>query len=278
MKKIVFCCINYNNSEEVLEYAESISLQLNSKESLLLIIDNSTIQEEKNNLKNKVKNIDLKIQILDFQSNLGYLNGMFAGIQNYYNLYKGYPEWVIFSNTDIKFFDNKLIENLIQKEYPEDYWCIAPSIYSLQTKSYQNPHYKKRISLLKINRILFFSKYHILFNLYTILSSIKSQNRKKIEEKSQVIYAAHGSFFILKKDYFENLDKLEYGAFLYSEEAFIAETIRRRQKKIFYDNLLKIIHTEHSTTSLIGNKNRARFINDSLNYIKKKFYKMEDKK
>lgn len=278
MKKIVFCCVNYNNSEEVLEYAKSISLQLNSKESLLLIIDNSTIQNEKVNLKNKIKNINLKIEILDFESNLGYLNGMFAGIKNYYNSYKEYPDWVIFSNTDIKFIDNKFIKNLLQRKYPEDYWCIAPSIYSPQTKSYQNPHYKKRINLTQIERVLFFSKYHILFNLYAMLSSIKSKKRKKIEEKSQVVYAAHGCFFILKKDYFKSLDKLEYGSFLYSEEAFIAETIMRKDKKIFYDDLFKIVHMEHSTTDLIGNKNRAKLINNSLSYIKKEFYERKNEK
>lgn len=276
MTEILVCCINYNNSEEVLEYAKEISLQNNSEKVLLIITDNSTDKNEKINLSNGIEKINLNIIILDPNSNIGYLNGMFLGVKKYYELNKRYPKWTIFSNSDIKFRMNNFIESLINKKYLEDYWCIAPSVFSSETKSYQNPHYKKRIELSNIERVLFFTKYHILFNLYSFLSSLKSKNKKKYEEKSQCVYAAHGCFFILKDDYFKSLKKLEYGAFLYSEEAFIAETILKEKKKIYYDNNLKVTHTEHSTTSLIGNKNRAKFINESLNYIKKEFYEVID--
>lgn len=278
MKKILICCINYNNAEEVLEYAKDISLQNLSEEVILAVTDNSTEIKEKLKLKNELKKIKLKTILLEPSANLGYLNGMFLAVKKYFELYKNYPEWTIFSNTDIKFIDNNFIEIFSKKDYPINYWCIAPSIFSPQTRSYQNPHYKNRIKLSNIDRVLFVTKYYLLFNIYTFLSKLKSKNNKKIEEESQEVYAAHGSFFILKKEYFESLKDINYRAFLYSEEAFIAETILEKNKKIFYDNSLKIIHNEHSTTGLIGNKNRARYINESLKYIKKEFYEREDEK
>ncbi|MGL5963339.1 MAG: hypothetical protein ACRCZ2_02930 [Fusobacteriaceae bacterium] len=276
MDKILICCINYNNSNEVLDYAKAISLQNKSEQVLLVITDNSNNQNEKSNLVSKIKEIELDIIIIDKKSNLGYLNGMFLGVTKYFDLNNSYPKWSIFSNTDIKFKNNHFIEDLINKEYEKKYWCIAPSVFSNQTKSYQNPHYKQRIQLSNINRVLFFTKYHILFNIYSLLSSLKSKKSKKVEADNQDVYAAHGCFFILRDSYFKSLKNLEYGAFLYSEEAFIAETILKENKKIYYDKTLKVIHTEHSTTNLIGNKNRAKFINESLRYIKKEFYEVEN--
>lgn len=276
MEKILICCINYNNSEEVLKYAKLISEQNSSNEVIMIITDNSNNLEEKQKLKDKINKIKLKTIILDSKINVGYLNGMFLGVKKYYELYKEYPEWTILSNTDIEFVNIDFIKELLEKEYEKDYWCIAPSIFSSNTRSYQNPHYKERIKKSKIDRIIFLTKYQILFNIYGLLSYIKSKLRKKKKEKSQKIYAAHGCFFLLKQDYFKMLKKIKYGAFLYSEEAFIAETIREQNKIIYYDDQLNIIHREHSTTKLLGNKKRAKFINESLIYIRKKFYEVKN--
>lgn len=269
MLKVLFVCINYNNEKEVKEFLENISLIDKNDEFKVLIVNNS--ETIKGKLKEELQNITLNYEIIIPNKNLGYLNGMFLGVKEYIKKYN-LPEWIVFSNTDIeiKKFD------FYNKDYQEDIWCIAPSIYSTQTNTYQNPHYKKRLTINKIRRIILINSIPYLEYFYSKLAILKSKYKKKKEEDSQEVYAAHGAFFILRKPFFEKID-LNYGAFLYSEEAFIAENIRLLNKKNFFDKEIKVIHKEHSTTSLIGTKKRGKYIKESLKYVLREFYENKKK-
>lgn len=269
MLKVLFVCINYNNEEEVKNFLKNINLIDKKNEFKVLITNNS--ESKAGELKRQLKDINLDYEIINPNKNLGYLNGMFFAIKEYLKR-EILPEWIVFSNTDIeiKKFD------FYNKDYQKDICCIAPSIYSTQSKTYQNPHYKIRLSVHKLKRIILINSIPYLEYFYSKLAVLKSKYKKRKEEESQEVYAAHGAFFILRKSFFEKVT-LNYGAFLYSEEAFIAENIRLLNKKIFYDKEIKIIHKEHSTTNLIGTMKRGRYIKESLKYILREFYENKKK-
>ena len=261
MEKILFVCINYKNEDEVKEYIKNIEfLNINCE---IIIVNNL----ENKNLREILKEIKIKYRIYEPNTNLGYLNGLFFGINEYLKTEKALPRWIVFSNTDIQIKELPILKN----EYSNDIWCIAPNIYSLATNSYQNPHYKTKISKYKIKRLIFINSIPILSYIYTKLSEVKARIKKKKEEKNQYVYAAHGAFFILNREFLKSF-KLNYGAFLYSEEAFIAEKIFQAKKKIYYDNSLKIIHLEHTTTNLLSVGKKSKYIKESLKYILKEFY------
>lgn len=268
-------CVNYNNSQETMQFVHNIQKQNNNTAICVIVVENSDNTKEKIHLENLMKHDDLPdVHLVQTESNLGYLNGMFYGVQYYKaHVNQTLPKWITFCNTDIEITDANFYKKVSTHEYEESIWCIAPSVYSTTTESYQNPHYKTRISKRKLNRIIQISKNGFLFGMYTKLADLKAKEKKKEKESSQYVYAAHGCFFMLHSDFFSALKDLHYPAFLYSEEAFIAESIRENNKKVYYDDSLEVHHYEHSTTSLLGNKRRAKYIHQSLTYIRDTFYK-----
>lgn len=261
MEKLLIVCIYYNNKEEVESYLENLKKLTKFYKLEIVIVNNS---KEKNI---SIDDKKLKVIIYSPEKNLGYLNGLFYGVEEY-KKNNNLPDWIIFSNTDIelkKFRFNK-------KKYCKDIYCIAPDIYSTSTNLHQNPLYTKRIDLGKINRIININKNIILSLIYKKLSKIKGYfQRKKIRAQSGKIYAAHGAFFILRKEFFA-IKRKEFKGFLYGEEIYIAEEIRENKKKIYFDKELKILHKEHSTTNLIGIKNRNKLLIDSLKKIKEEYF------
>ncbi|MCK1205372.1 hypothetical protein MXZ36_03260 [Streptococcus uberis] len=79
-------------------------------------------------------------------------------------------------------------------------------------------------------------------------------------------------FFILSKDFFNKIKDKKYGSLMYSEEAYIAEMIKKYNYTAFYDSNLEVMHLESTVTSLLDNKSKSKMYVDSLNYIKSTFY------
>ena len=82
-------------------------------------------------------------------------------------------------------------------------------------------------------------------------SGVKAKLVHKKKTESRYVYEVHGSFFILKGEFAEYLKSKQFGAFIYCEEAFLAENVYHNGKKIFYDSEIEIIHLEHSVTGLM---------------------------
>lgn len=267
-------CTSYNNAIEVISFIKVIEKQDLFKNTCLVIVENSDASRQIELLDDFVSKSNLlNVFIARPCQNLGYLNGLFFGVTYFEeNIQINLPKWITLCNTDIDFGSADFFNKVSENKYDMDVWCLAPCIYTTKTKSYQNPHYVNRLSLKKLNRVIFITKYHILFNVYQILSNLKAKTKKKNIQNSQFVYAAHGSIFILNRDFFTTIEKLEYGAFLYSEEMFIAETIKSQGKRVYYDESLLVFHSENATTSLLGNKKRAMLIHESLIYFKNKFY------
>ena len=272
MRKILITIINYSNEEEVLKYAKLISQQTTASEICLVIINNKESDFPKVDLESELKKIDLSIELYNPKENLGYLNGVLYGYRQYVNRQIINPEWVIISNTDIEIPDNYFFEEFLNKNYEKDIWCVAPSVYSPNKETYDNPHYVTRCSIRKINRIIWIHEHSILAFIYSNLSKIKAKflNTKKMD--SQYVYSAHGCFFALRNEFIEKIKNNSYEGFLYSEEAYIAENISLHNKKCFYDSTLEIIHHENSVTGLLGIKKKSKYIAESLKYIRKEFY------
>lgn len=268
-------CVNYNNSSETMTFVKNIKMQNKAEEICIVVVENSDSEAEKENLVSMIQNSGCAdIYLVQATKNLGYLNGMFYGVKYYKaNISEELPKWITFCNTDIEIKDPDFFQKVATNEYDENTWCLAPAVYSTTTESYQNPHYKTRISKQKINRVINITRSGLLLGIYTRLSDMKAKEKKQVKEESQYVYAAHGSFFILKKEFLDWLNPLVYPVFLYSEEAFIAENVRLNNKTIYYDKTLDVFHYEHSTTNLLGNNRRAKYIHESLKYIRNTFYK-----
>jgi len=267
--------ICYKNEEEVIEYANNLYQQNYSQDIVLVVVINESGIMATNIFESLLNSIGIEILICFPKENIGYLNGMIYGYKMYMETKKSMPEWVIMSNTDIDFKDSSVIERLINSKYSSDIWCVGPAIYSPSKNTYDNPICIERRTIQRINFLIFVFSHSWLAAKYFKLSEIKSKiksKKNKCCQKSQLVYEVHGCFFIIRNEFAKILSNKGYEAFLFSEEAFIAELVRANNKFIFYDEDLEIIHKEHSVTNKLFINKKAAFYADSLKVIKNEFY------
>lgn len=274
-KKILVTVMNYGTEDEIIKYASELSRQTAVSDLCLMIVDNK--YDASANLESKLQNIEIDFIYWNAGKNLGYLNGALYGIDKFIQM-RGYiPEWLVISNTDIEYSTQDFYTRFLGNKYDKDIWCIAPSVIAPNGR-YCNPHYKKRIPLSKVNRLIRIFSHPILMKSYYWLSALKAEKKSgNSKEKSQYVYSSHGCYFILRREFYESLDGEKYGVLLYSEESFIAEFILENSKKSFYDDSLEVFHTENLVTGKLNYKIKGNFIAQSMKYIKYRFYVKENK-
>ena len=255
-KKIVFIVVNYKNYKEVVNYSNHLNNILGSKNIDIVIVNNSEKRDE-------FYNINSNVQVVELNENYGYFTALNKGLE-YYIKIKKIPKWVVISNTDIKIKSSDFISKLDN----EDAICIAPKIISLETKRNQNPFLIGRIKDRKLKILKIFYSNKVFFYLFNKLAKIKSDFfSSEFTDKVDKIYAAHGSFIIINKEFFRIGGTLYYSKLLYSEEIYLAEQIYRFGKQIKYLDNIEIEHNEHSTTGKIKNDIRRLKRYESISYI-----------
>ena len=272
MKQIVDIVIFYDNEKEVYEYAKDLSQQTAKEDIILVIVVNKRGNMQLENFKIKMDRLPISIFVFDPNKNLGYLNGVVYGYYEYCKVSKSMPKWVVVSNTDIEFSNNKFFEDFLNTSYQDDIWCVAPSVYSPKKESYDNPEYINRCTKDKINKLIYIYERPLLAFLYARLSKIKGRLKRNKKQNSQFIYSAKGCFFIIRNELATIINDRKFKALLYSEESYIAELIREYKKRTYYDSTIEIIHNESAVTGKLAIKKKAKYIADSLKVIRDEFY------
>ena len=266
---IVIAVNCYNNEEEVIRFIDTIANQ-SAVDDIYLAIS-----------VNKATNVDMVTEhlqqsrlhgiVVDPGKNLGYLHGcLFALEKSKIENYK----WAVIGNTDIAIEDKDFLKKTIETSYDKDIWCLCPDIYCPPKGSHQNPF---RITKPTKDRMLFLNYIYssrIRFEIYTLLSQIKSKIIKGMSDvkESQYVYSAHGSFFFVTQECIKCIVDNNDPIFMYGEEALIAGLVHENNKKIYYDNRLKVTHNENQVTGRIGNKRKWIWFKDSFAYIGKRFF------
>lgn len=263
-------CLNiivfYDNYLEIEFYLNNL-FENNIQEEIDVCI---VINKDTNNVANKIlekykKNVFLK----DYNQNVGYLNALLYVIKEIdISIYA----YIILSNSDITYISKNFYHTLLSAKYNHDIGCIAPSVFSLNTKSYSNPHYKTRISRSKMKKNIFIFSHPLLANIYQKLSYYKAK-KKNVEEGSCYVYSPHGCFMIFSNEFIKSIIGNVYGVLLYSEESYIGEMLIKHKYKCYYDSELKINHIENAVTGKMKYKYKYRYISESLNNIMETFYK-----
>jgi GT2 family glycosyltransferase len=272
MKKIVNVVICYDNMSEIIEYAFSLSVQKGFEELSLVVVVNKLTNTTISELKHNLSDLPYEVLVVTKNENLGYMNGLIFGYQQYRKHCDTIPDYVIMSNTDIKYPNDNFLIELSDREYDKDIWCIGPSVYSPNKDSYDNPvSYERRLKS-QIERLIWIFSIPILNVTYITLSDIKASIKKPHKQNSSMVYQVHGCFFVITGEYAEFMKDKVYGALLYSEEAFVSELVYQNRKKIYYDSNLEVQHIEHTVTGKINKKKIAKYLADSMSVIKRDFY------
>ncbi len=103
---------------------------------------------------------------------------------------------------------------------------------------------------------------YLLDNLYCYVRTLKRRNKKKsleLPSDYERIYAPHGSCFLLRKNFFEKGGRLNYKGFMYGEEIYIAEEIRKLDFHVAWVPQLKVMHFKSSTSCKVLNDKKVRW-------------------
>jgi len=273
MIEVINTVICYNNSYEVLEYTKQVSKLVDSDKIALVIVvnrlDNGSIEE----LKMRLSEIGIMTHVVDPKTNLGYMNGMLAGVRSYCEQYNsGSIKYVIMSNTDITYTDRDFLHELLIKSYSDEIWCIGPAVYVPERKNYDNPICEERRTIKEVKQIIRRFRIPIFNELYFRMSNIKGKIIKQKRGSSHKVYELHGCFFIVRLQLAELMINNPFGALLYSEEAYVAENVWHNGKYAFYDSELLIEHNEHAVTGKLNYKKLSKYIADSMEVVLMDYY------
>ena len=283
--KVLFVPVTYNSYDALDNYIASVGKALEAAADPTIsvkihVADNSTFSRKENSQSVETTHYD----------NPGYLP---AALKTVYSEDFASYDYIIISNVDVTLDESFFIALRDLKPDPDTVW-IAPFIWSPSENRDVNPkilerYTKKRLQLL---RLLFACP--PLYYLYTRTLYRKKVNQSRKEEASSSasdsnhnfqfsilnsqlknIYSGHGSFMIFRPELFQQEPPLNYPVFLFCEEIFMAEMVRRIGKKAVHCPAVKVWDCEHASTGLMGLWRYCKYNHDALSYIIKHFYEQD---
>ncbi len=263
--RIAVVCVNYNSYNELEKYLASIDRSNKGVDGVtvdVFIADNSNGKEYVVNT--QYENICVEQYYFD---NLGYLGGASAVINNLQDV-ENY-DYVAISNVDLQLSED-FFQVLKEKKTDDETAWIAPQIYSHDEDRDRNPKVMSRYSKRKLKMLYYMYKYPSLFYLYTATAYKRKKLAPKYDEMD--IYAGHGSFMLLTRNFFMEYKKIDYPIFLFGEELFLAELIRNKGMKVRYMPSIRVEDMEHVSTSRMKKKFYFKCNTESIKYILDTFY------
>ncbi|MFH1139868.1 MAG: hypothetical protein V1816_27635 [Pseudomonadota bacterium] len=270
-------CVCYNTYSELLDYLLSIENSLSLSPNLklkILICDNSSIIDNQIILKLQKS----KLSISYFKNlNIGYFPSVELIMKNFCIDTTKF-DYIIISNTDIVLDQNFFLE-LTKNKKNKKIGALAPQIFSIKSKIFLNPSRIKRPSKIYLTILKNIFKNQLLYNIFILLHLAKKCLIKKFPQNNvfdeihfKNIYSAHGSIIIFTKQFFIQGGLINYPRFLFGEEIFVAEEIRKISLLISYTPNIKVYDKEHASTSSVKRKLLLLEQVKSLNYLIQKYF------
>lgn len=264
--KVLLIPVTYNSYADLHSYLRDVNVATANTDKVevrVSIVDNS-VQLEVQTF-DEYKFIDVEMHHFN---NLGYLRGAGAIINSEENIEQ--YDYVIISNVDLSMPEDFFVKFSNLNFQEEKVGWLANRIWTKAEKRDKNPKILRRYSKNKLQMIRLLYKYPILDWLYTNTMYRRKSGYKECFEQN--IYAGHGSFIILTKEFFKNSSKIEYPVFLFGEEIFLAEICQRKNLKVRYIPDLVIYDNEHTSTGKMKRKFYYKCNLEAINYLLHTFY------
>jgi GT2 family glycosyltransferase len=278
---ILIIAVIYNSFNDTIRYIKSLE-KFEEKNIKLILADNSEISPDSNFI-TLLKSTKLNIDYFKIWKNLGYFGGAKLSFDNYIKS-NSLPQWVIISNVDIEFDDEKFFKFLEKLNDKNNLGVVAPAIISKTWGVDLNPKILKRYSINKLYFYKFITSVSLIQNFYILLgyakryllyisNKLRKTKETKINNVPEKIYAPHGSCIILHRNYFERKGTLNHISFLFGEEIFIAENAIKNNLDIIYYPELKLLDYEHTSTGFLYSRKISRLMHISTIDIIENYYK-----
>lgn len=244
MKKYLLIAVTYHSDNELHNFVESV-----------------------HRAAERVKTpLQVDIEIADNgKDNRGYLGGALP----IYNAKAQDYDYVSISNVDLALAPD-FFEQLLKLDGKGIGW-IAPDIYTDKINRHENPCMLSRPTQrnFRIWNIIYSSTW--IYRLYHALYILKSKQQK--EYPACTIYAGHGSFMLFTKAFVQKNPEIHFPGFMYGEEIYLAELVRRAGLIVRYEPVLHIDNIGNINTGTMKQSLKSRWSKESLRAIYKTFFR-----
>lgn len=254
--------VNYKSERETISFVKQELCKVQTPHTIVIV--NNMASEQSNKIlvdglgaeiiseitvKPGIKN---NIFILPHLENLGYAKGNNLGVA--FSLLHFNITNLLFSNNDIRFIDNNVVERLIEiLNDKQDVGLIGPRIIGLDDKN-QSPEPYYSFWFRYVWRLwagLFLSDKR----KREFLKLDYSQNAKEGEH-----YKVMGSFFIIKAADFEKCKMMDSHTFLFAEEVILSERLNSIGKSVYYYPEVAVLHEHGQIISAHLNDKRKSLV------------------
>jgi GT2 family glycosyltransferase len=275
---VIVIGVNYKTDTMALRFVRSLLVTGKDIDITIVLVDNSE-ETDGTTLFDKVRSESQDVMCVKPPRNLGYFGGARLGLNEYLATGARLPDWVLVSNVDVRFGNCPFFDHLCNTVYGEDVGVVAPSICSESSQYDYNPYMVSRPSKLKVRfYTLLYRSVHV-FTFYRLLSHMKSKLGQALTSKlncnnkeSKIIYAPYGALIIFSKTFFLRGGSLDYPAFLFNEELYIAEIARDVGAYVVYDPNLQVFHEEHTSTKWLDSHKSVSYRYDSAVFIAERYF------
>ena len=244
---IAFVILHYNNLSDTIECIDSIKKLKGNKK--IIVVDNHTLNEK------DVKALEKKVNdLILLEENIGFAKANNIGIELAMNKYN--PKFVAVLNNDIMINQYDFIDkvNVDYKKYkfdmlggkintPGDSCNPFPALKTREMVLKEIAYAKKLIKIYN-NSFLYFLLKNYLKIKHTIKKPVKMTNGKRLQKN----VALHGCAIVFSKNYIEKYkDPFYKETFLFHEEDFLYERIKKNHLISVYNPKLEVYHKEGSS-------------------------------
>lgn len=243
--RTLLLCVHYRSERALRDYLTSLAgLHGAAGRLSVVVVDNSL-----EGAPPWLPEVPFPLRLVVSAENLGYLGGAALGFSKAREEARD-ADFVAISNVDLRIDQPDFLDRLEADPGDEDVGILAPAIRSRLTGADQNPFLRFRPSPLRMH------VYKWIFSSYPLAAAYERAGRAarrlgRAEAAAargpEDIYAAHGSFFLLSRAFFERGGTLEYPVFLFNEEIHLAEQARASGLRVVYRPDLEVRHDEHGS-------------------------------
>lgn len=246
---IAIILINYKMEDLTISFVKK-ELSKVSEPHITVIVNNGATDESNSKLRNALDAqiiTDIKCEpernifVISSYDNLGFAKGNNLGADFCERHF--HPEYILFTNNDIRLKDRDVVEQLIQKlTILPDAGVIGPKVIGLDGMAQSPWPYTS------------FWNRHI----WVYWSTLFCSREKKIKifrldypqkAKEGFHYYVMGSFFLVRSKDFFQCGMFDPNTFLYAEELILSERMRVIGKGMYYYPEVTVIHEHGATTS-----------------------------
>ncbi len=240
--KALIVVVHYRAASSVMALLNSLRRQARFLDSVeVIVVDNCSGEELLAPLRSVVGRMP-NVRLLESAKNRGYFAGARLAVDAYLGQGQHLPDWVIVSNHDILIEDSNFLAKLFDED-PSAVGILAPRISLVSGRVEQNPFMTERPGRRRRFTMRFYSSCYPFGVAWDWLSRGKRIWQSMVPRirsgsasyGKRRIYAAHGSFLILSRRFFEAGGYLDDQIFLFGEEIALGETCRTLGLAVMYE-------------------------------------------